>query len=186
MIFTWKVMHALFIMESFAATPGSKQHLAYISVGSNLGNKLENCRRGVQSLAGHNTKIKDQSPIYQTEPVDYRDQDWFINYVVKIETDLDPFQLLDRIQTIQREAGRIHDEIRFGPRILDLDIIFYDEVVINSSRLVIPHPRMHERRFVLKPLCDIDPTLIHPVLKLDIQSVLSSLDENEQRIRPYR
>ena len=179
-------MHALYIMESFAATPGSKLNFAYISVGSNLGDKLENCRRGVRSLTDHNTKIKNQSPIYQTEPVDYTDQDWFINYVVKIETDLDPFQLLDRIQAIQHAAGRIHDEIRFGPRILDLDIIFYDEVVINSSRLIIPHPRMHERRFVLKPLCDIDPTFVHPVLKQDLQSILSTLDKNEQRIRRYR
>ena len=173
-------------MESFAARPGSSQHLAYISVGSNLGDKLENCRRGVQALVDHNTIIKVQSPIYQTEPVDYTDQDWFINYVVQLETELDPYQLLDRIQTIQREAGRIHDKIRFGPRILDLDIIFYDEAVINSSRLIIPHPRMHERRFVLKPLCDIDPTLIHPVLKLDVQSMLSTLDEDQQRIHPYQ
>jgi 2-amino-4-hydroxy-6-hydroxymethyldihydropteridine diphosphokinase len=173
-------------MESFAATPGRKHHLACISVGSNLGDKLENCRRGVQALVDRNTIIKARSPIYQTEPVDYTDQDWFINYVVQIETDLDPFQLLDRIQTIQREAGRIKDAIRFGPRILDLDILFFDEAVIESARLIIPHPRMHERRFVLQPLCDIDPTLIHPVLKKDIKSVLNTLDEKQQRIRRYR
>ena len=159
--------------------------IAYISVGSNLGNKRENCRRGIQSLTRQNAWLKAQSCIYQTEPVDYTDQDWFINYVVKIETNLDPFQLLDRIQTIQRKAGRIQDQIRFGPRILDLDILLFDEVVINSGRLIIPHPRMHKRRFVLKPLCDIDPALIHPVLQTDVQSLLDNLDDNEQRIRRY-
>ncbi len=160
--------------------------IAYISVGSNLGNKLENCRRGIQSLTRQNVWLKAQSCIYQTEPVDYADQDWFINYVVKIETKLDPFQLLDLIQTIQRNAGRIQDEIRFGPRILDLDILLFDGVVINSERLIIPHPRMHKRRFVLKPLCDIDPAIIHPVLGMDVQSLLDTLDDNEQRIHPYR
>jgi len=118
--------------------------------------------------------------------VDYKDQDWFINYAVKIETELDPFQLLERIQTIQRKAGRIHDKIRFGPRILDLDIILYDGVVIHSAQLIVPHPRMHERRFVLQPLCDIDPTIIHPVLRMEVQSLLNTLDDKTQRIRQYR
>lgn len=161
-------------------------HTAYISVGSNLGNKLENCRQGIQSLTESNTRLTAQSHIYQTEPVDYRDQDWFINYAVKIETDLDPFQLMERIKTIQRKAGRTHDKIRFGPRILDLDIIFYEEVVIYSARLTIPHPRMHERRFVLQPLCDINSTILHPVLRVEVRSLLNNLDNKEQRIRKYR
>lgn len=161
-------------------------HTAYISVGSNLGNKLENCRQGIQSLTESNTRLTAQSHIYQTEPVDYRDQDWFINYAVKIETDLDPFQLMERIKAIQRKAGRIHDKIRFGPRILDLDIIFYEEVVIYSARLTIPHPRMHERRFVLQPLCDINSTILHPVLRVEVRSLLNTLDNKEQRIRKYR
>ena len=164
----------------------SAHHIAYISVGSNLGNKLENCRQGIQSLTEHNVWIAAQSNLYQTEPVGYKDQGWFINFAVKIETDLDPFQLMQRIQTIQRKAGRIHDEIRFGPRILDLDIILYDEVVIHSPQLIVPHPRMHERRFVLQPLCDIDPTIIHPVLRMEVQSLLNTLDEKTQRIRQYR
>ena len=164
----------------------SAHHIAYISVGSNLGNKLENCRQGIQSLTEHNARLTAQSYLYQTEPVDYKDQDWFINYAVKIETELDPFQLLERIQTIQRKAGRIHDKIRFGPRILDLDIILYDAVVIHSAQLIVPHPRMHERRFVLQPLCDIDPTIIHPVLRMEVQSLLKTLDDKTQRIRQYR
>ncbi len=159
---------------------------AYISVGSNLGDKLVNCQRGVSSLTAHGCQIIAQSGIYRTEPVDYLDQDWFINFVVQIETRLEPLQLLDAIHAIQHESGRGPDKIRFGPRILDLDIIFYDALIIKTSQLVIPHPRMHKRRFVLQPLCDIDPTLIHPVLNVDMLSLLQALDDDEQRIQPYR
>ena len=161
-------------------------HIVYISVGSNLGNKLENCCQGIQSLTCCGARLITQSRIYQTEPVDYKDQDWFINFVVKIETTLDPYQLLDCMASIQRKAGRIQDPVRFGPRILDLDIIFYDDIVIHSNQLIIPHPRMHKRRFVLQPLCDIDPTIIHPVLKKDVQLLLDGLDDDAQRIIEYR
>ena len=161
-------------------------HTAYISVGSNLGDKLENCQRGVASLTRNRCRLVTQSGIYRTDPVDYLDQDWFINYVVQIETQLDPRQLLTIIHTIQKDAGRISDKIRFGPRILDLDIILYDALTINNSDLTIPHPRMHKRRFVLQPLCDIDPTLIHLVLNLDMLSLLQALDDDEQRILHYK
>jgi 2-amino-4-hydroxy-6-hydroxymethyldihydropteridine diphosphokinase len=161
-------------------------HTVFISVGSNLGRKLENCQHGVAALTRSRCRLIVQSRIYRTEPVDYLDQDWFVNYVIQIETELEPLQLLDAIQTIQEEAGRLQDKIRFGPRILDLDIILYDAVSINTPDLVIPHPRMHKRRFVLQPLCDINPALIHPLRKVDMQSLLNALDDDEQRIRPYR
>ena len=162
-------------------------HIAYISVGSNMGDRLQNCRKGVEALAeADNSRILAQSRIYQTEPVDYEDQDWFINMVVKLETPYDPFQLLDHIEDIQRAAGRTRDPIRFGPRILDLDIILYDNRIIESERLVVPHPRMHKRRFVLKPICDIDPAIIHPVLKREIQFLLKQLGEEEQMVFEYK
>ena len=164
----------------------TESHTAFISVGSNLGDKLENCQRGVKSLTRHNCRLIAQSDIYRTEPVDYLDQDWFVNYVVQIETRLEPLQLLHSIQAIQKEAGRESDKIRFGPRILDLDIILYDALTMNTSGLTIPHPRMHKRRFVLQPLCDINPALIHPVFDVDMQSLLNALDDEEQRIQPYR
>jgi 2-amino-4-hydroxy-6-hydroxymethyldihydropteridine diphosphokinase len=118
--------------------------------------------------------------------VDYKDQDWFINIMVKLETADDPFQLLDHIEEIQRAAGRMQDPIRFGPRILDLDIILYDDRIIESERLVVPHPRMHKRRFVLKPICDIDPEIIHPVLKQEMQILLKSLGKKEQKVLEYK
>lgn len=162
-------------------------HIAYISVGSNMGDKLENCQNGIRSLTETGTsRVLAQSRIYATEPVDYVDQDWFINMVVKLETSHAPFQLLDQIELIQRAAGRIKDSIRFGPRILDMDIILYDDCIIDSERLVVPHPRMHKRRFVLKPICDIDPSIIHPRLKQEMQFLLKCLGDDRQKVSEYK
>lgn len=162
-------------------------HRAYISAGSNIGNKLRNCRSGIAALTEPGTSfVKETSGYYLTEPVDFLDQDWFINCVVKIETRLDPYQLLDELRSIETRAGRAGDRVKFGPRILDLDIIFYDDMVENSTRLVVPHPRMHKRRFVLKPICDIDPKLVHPVLKKDMQYLLDNLDDGGQEILRYK
>jgi len=162
-------------------------HIAYISVGSNLGDKLENCRGGIATLIrSGNTRLVDQSLIYRTEPVDYLDQDWFVNCVIKIETDLAPHSLLDILKSIERAAGRVKDAVRFGPRILDLDILLFDDLVLSMPTLTVPHPRMHKRRFVLKPICDIDPDINHPVLHRSMESLLEDLDEKEQRIIEYR
>jgi 2-amino-4-hydroxy-6-hydroxymethyldihydropteridine diphosphokinase len=186
-----KVTHALFIPPNWGKTPGNLNPVdfctAYISVGSNLGRKLENCRKAITALTCCGTcRLIDQSPVYQTEPVDYRDQDWFVNYAVKIETTLDPFSLLDTLKSIERDAGRARDAVRFGPRVLDLDIILYDAMVVDTLKLVIPHPRMHKRHFVLKPICDIDPDIIHPVFRQTMQSLLEGLDVTGQRITEYK
>ncbi len=152
-----------------------------------MGDRLQNCRQGIIALTRcGGSRILAQSRIYMTEPVDYEDQDWFINMAVKLETTKDPFELLDTIKSVQRAAGRKRDKIRFGPRVLDLDIIFFDDLVLDSDRLVVPHPRMHQRRFVLKPICDIDPTIIHPIFKKDMQSLLDGLGKDEQRVIEYQ
>ncbi len=158
-------------------------HTAFIGVGSNLGDKLENCRRAIVELTSDEAiRLIAQSSKYRTEPVDYEDQDWFVNYVVKIKTVLDPLSLLQVLKSIEHRAGRKRDTVRFGPRVLDLDIIFYEDVVMHTPQLSIPHPRMHKRRFVLRPVCDIDPHIKHPVLDRTVQSLLKNLDETEQRI----
>jgi 2-amino-4-hydroxy-6-hydroxymethyldihydropteridine diphosphokinase len=162
-------------------------HIVYISAGSNIGDRLENCRKGLLSLTETGqSRILAKSRNYTTEPVDYKDQDWFINMMAKFETAHDPFALLDRIEIIQQAAGRIKDPIRFGPRTLDLDIILYDDRIIDSERLVVPHPRMHKRRFVLKPICDIDPTIVHPVLKQEMQVLLEQLGDDNQKVFEYK
>ena len=166
--------------------PMNLQHTAYLSVGSNLGNKLENCRDGIAALTRlSGIRLVDQSRIYRTEPVDYLDQDWFINYVVKIETDIEPLELLKHIKSIERAAGRKQNAIRFGPRVLDLDILLFDGLVRDEPVLTIPHPRMHERRFVLKPICDIDPEINHPVFCRSMQDLLDDLNDPEQGIIEY-
>ncbi|CAB1085685.1 2-amino-4-hydroxy-6-hydroxymethyldihydropteridinepyrophosphokinase (EC [Olavius algarvensis Delta 1 endosymbiont] len=162
-------------------------HLAYLSVGSNLGNKLENCRNGIADLArSPDVRLIDQSPVYRTEPVDYLDQGWFVNYAVKIETTLEPHALLDLLKSIEQAVGRVPHGVRFGPRVLDLDIILYDDVVQNDAGLTIPHPRMHKRRFVLKPICDIDPDINHPVLQQTMRDLLDNLAEEGQEIVEYK
>ena len=164
-----------------------EKHTAYISAGSNIGNRLLNCQNSITALTESGTSfLKDLSDFYLTEPVGYLDQDWFINCVVKIETTLVPLQLLKELRTIETLAGRTDSGVKFGPRVLDLDILFYDDLVENSSGLVIPHPRMHKRRFVLQPICDIDPKLVHPVLKKDMQYLLDNLDDGGQKVVRYK
>ncbi len=161
----------------------SGEHVVFISVGANLGDKMANCRFGIARLTDH-PQITDYrtSPFYRTTPVDYLDQDWFVNAALRFKTTMAPLDLLDRIIAIQSEAGRDGDKIRFGPRLLDLDIIFFGTQVIRSARLQIPHPRMHKRRFVLQPICDIDPAFMHPVRGQTVQTLLDQLDDDQQEI----
>jgi len=162
-------------------------HNAIISVGSNIGDKPGNCRRGIERLVNSGqTKLVGQSFFYRTSPVGYLDQDWFVNTAVKIETELEPLDLLEALQIIQQEIGRTKSEIRFGPRVLDLDSIYYDSMVLKTPELEIPHARMHKRRFVLQPICDIDPGIVHPVLKQTVTSLLNRIDDKDQEIQRYR
>lgn len=162
-------------------------HTVYISLGSNIGAKRENCQNGIDALntISKGTLLKCQSRFYKTEPMDFKDQDWFVNLVVKLNTDLDPFDLFLRLKEIEQKAGRKKSDVKYGPRVLDMDIILYDDVILKTEDLVIPHPRMHKRRFVLKPLCDINPDIVHPVLKKDIKTLLNLLDEKNQEVVIY-
>ena len=160
-------------------------HQVYLSVGSNMGDPLVNCRQGIENLcADGQVRLLARSPFYRTQPVDYLDQDWFVNAALLVQTELAPFDLLDKTQHIQSEMGRKGDAIRFGPRILDLDIIFYGKKVIDTPHLVVPHPRMHKRRFVLQPICDIDPGVVHPLLGRTMQELLQQLPTEGQEMVP--
>jgi 2-amino-4-hydroxy-6-hydroxymethyldihydropteridine diphosphokinase len=152
-------------------------HRAHIGLGSNLGDKRLNCEKAIFAITDDpKTTVNAQSPFYRTEPMYRADQDWFVNAVIEIDTGHDPEALLEVLQSVQRLAGRLHDAVRFGPRLLDLDILFYDDCVIQTPRLAVPHPRLHERRFVLQPLCDICPDKVHPVLKKDVKTLLHCLE----------
>jgi 2-amino-4-hydroxy-6-hydroxymethyldihydropteridine diphosphokinase len=165
---------------------GDVKYTAYISIGSNIGDKMTNCRFGVRALnpAG-GVNVTGISRFYSTEPVDFTHQDWFVNAVVRIETGLEPRALLQLLDSIEKKAGRRRQHAKkFGPRILDLDILLYDDTIIDSPELTIPHPRMHQRRFVLQPICDIDPDIIHPVYRQSMIQLLGSLKTDGQDITP--
>ena len=158
-------------------------HQAFVSIGSNLGDKIENCRKGIDALLadGQSILVKASS-YYRTSPVDYEEQDWFVNLVIKIKTTLDPVDLLDKMKEIEEAAGRKASIVRFGPRVLDLDIIFFGDQIIQTAQLEVPHPRMHKRRFVLKPICDIEPFMVHPLLGKDMRFLLDGLKDKEQQV----
>jgi 2-amino-4-hydroxy-6-hydroxymethyldihydropteridine diphosphokinase len=167
-------------------TNGIGTHRVFVCAGSNLGDKAENCRNGILEVARTTGSVlKSRSPLYRTEPVDFRDQEWFVNGVAEFETALSPHALLTALKQIERRAGRTEGGIRFGPRVLDLDIIFYGDAVIETGDLAIPHPRMHQRRFVLRPMRDIAPELVHPVLKKTMRDLFAEIEEPGQKVTPY-
>ncbi len=160
-----------------------ESHTAYLSLGSNMGDAFGNCRRALERLAADSAlRVTARSRVYRTAPVDYAAQQWFINQVVRVETGLAPAALLARLQSIERQLGRSRPAVRFGPRMIDLDILLYDALVLEGPALSLPHPRMHRRRFVLQPLCDIDPDLVHPVLGQTARALLAQLDAGTQEV----
>ncbi len=158
-------------------------HLAYIGIGSNLGTPLENCQRSLNLLENHpEISVLSRSSFYETEPIGPQDQNWFLNSVAEISTDMEPIPLLDALLAIEVAMGRIRKE-RWGPRIIDLDILLYGNSVIKTSRLEIPHPEINRRRFVLAPLAELVPKLIHPTARKTIQRLLSELPEDKKVVR---
>jgi 2-amino-4-hydroxy-6-hydroxymethyldihydropteridine diphosphokinase len=144
----------------------------YLSLGSNLGDRLRYLKKAIKAIEESGSAvIRKISPLYETEPVGNPDQPPFLNLVILIETDLKPFHLLECLLDIEQRLGRERNE-KWGPRTIDVDILFYDERIINSDRLTLPHPRMHQRRFVLVPLTQINPNLLHPLLKKSMEDLL--------------
>jgi 2-amino-4-hydroxy-6-hydroxymethyldihydropteridine diphosphokinase len=166
-------------------------HTVYIAMGANTGDKIANCRKALATLDQSDFfSIEARSEWYVSEPVDYPfhygDEDWFLNGALKGESRLGPDDLLALLKRIEQKAGRVFDSVRNGPRPLDLDIIFYDDFVMDSETLTIPHPRMHQRGFVLKPICDIDEKYRHPLLAKSMQYLWDHLDVNQKKLRKWR
>jgi 2-amino-4-hydroxy-6-hydroxymethyldihydropteridine diphosphokinase len=158
-------------------------HIVYMAVGSNLGDKLQNCRQGVRRfIAAVEGRMTGQSKYYRTAPVDFPDQDWFVNGAFRMVTTDSPEMLLKAAKSVERAAGRSENGVRYGPRVLDLDIVFYDDRVIDRPGLRIPHPKMHLRRFVLQPICDIESELVHPVLQKTVRDLLGRIDDAKQSV----
>jgi 2-amino-4-hydroxy-6-hydroxymethyldihydropteridine diphosphokinase len=154
-------------------------HIVYIGIGSNLGDKVNQCEKAISEILKVDYhKLLARSSLFKTKPIGYTSQDWFINGVIKIETDLEPLELLRRLKDIESRLGR-KETLRWGPRSIDLDILLFDEKKIQMEELQIPHPRLQERQFVLVPLAEIDRHLIHPVLKKSIGDLLKNLTEDQ-------
>ncbi|EHN15162.1 2-amino-4-hydroxy-6-hydroxymethyldihydropteridine diphosphokinase [Clostridium sporogenes] len=149
-------------------------HTAYIAFGSNIGDKKDYIKKALEKIEERGMKIIKVSPVYETEPYGVLDQDSFLNGVVKIETDLTSEDLIEVLLDIEKQLDRVRER-RWGPRTIDLDIIFYDNLIINKNNLIIPHKDMENREFVLKPLCDIDENFIHPVLKKSVKQLYDEL-----------
>ncbi|MEA1994291.1 MAG: 2-amino-4-hydroxy-6-hydroxymethyldihydropteridine diphosphokinase [Euryarchaeota archaeon] len=146
----------------------------FIGIGSNLGNREEHIARALHFL-GKRCDIIKKSSLYETAPVGYKDQRSFLNGVVKMETALRPEELLHFLQKIEKKLGRIKT-IKNGPRTIDLDILFYNDIIIDTEELTVPHPKLHKRLFVLEPFNEIEPEFVHPVLKKtvgELRAVLS-------------
>jgi 2-amino-4-hydroxy-6-hydroxymethyldihydropteridine diphosphokinase len=154
--------------------------VAYVGLGSNLNDKINNLDRAID-LVGRSpgTRVLRKSSIYQTEPVGVKEQPDFLNMVLEIDTALSPFELLDFLQGVEQTMAR-KKEIRWGPRNIDLDLLLYEDEVIDSERLILPHPGMHLRKFVLVPLAEIARDKIHPVFKKTIVNLLEDLKENSK------
>jgi 2-amino-4-hydroxy-6-hydroxymethyldihydropteridine diphosphokinase len=146
----------------------------HLALGTNLGDRETNLRRAIESFAP-SVVVLQESVIYETPPWGMIEQPAFLNMVVKGQTTLSPLQLLQFLKQLELNMGRLPG-IRYGPRLIDLDILFYEDLVLEMEGLCIPHPRLHERAFVLVPLAEISPTLIHPVLVDSVQDLLSRVD----------
>ena len=154
----------------------------YIGMGSNIGNKIENCKKAI-SLMGRleGSSVRAQSPFYTTEPVGVEGQDVFINTVICMDTDLSPGSLLKHLLKIETDMGRVRRK-KWDARVIDLDILLFGRRVIEESHLIVPHPLMHLRRFVMMPLLKIAPNLIHPVLGKSIRQLAGELTEDGQAV----
>ncbi len=157
---------------------------AYIAFGSNIGDTTANINRALEILK-HKIKIIKTSSFYETKPMYLENQEWFLNGAAKIETELTPIGLLDFLKSTEKMMGR--KDVRMnGPRIIDLDILFYGDQIVKESDLHIPHPKLQERAFVLVPLAEIEPNLIHPIYKKSIAAFLSELKYDKSGIKPKR
>lgn len=160
-------------------------HRVYVALGGNIGDRPANLQAALDALqAGGQVRVEKLSNLYETAPVGYADQPDFLNMALEAATNLEPAALLAFLKEIEAALGR-RPSFRNGPRPIDLDIIFYDNLALDTPGLQIPHPRLRGRGFVLKPLNDLAPGYLHPVYGLSVAELLSEIDLDEAGVRPY-
>ncbi len=170
--------------ETNASAPPRRDELkqVYLSLGSNIGDRVANLRKAIEELDKVRVKVQGVSSFYRTEPVDFSPQAWFLNCVVEATTELMPLQLLKAVKSAERAVGR-RPGVSKGPRPIDIDILLYENVVVRSSVLTIPHARMSERRFVLVPLRELAPAARHPVTRRTVLEMLQETRDLSQVVR---
>jgi 2-amino-4-hydroxy-6-hydroxymethyldihydropteridine diphosphokinase len=146
-----------------------KEHIVYLALGTNLGDRLANLKQAIASLTPQ-LEVRLKSQVYETPPWGFEDQPKFLNQVIKANTYLDPEPLLKHLKRLEVALGR-KESFPNGPRLIDIDILFYDDLVVDKPSIVIPHPRLQERGFVLLPLMEIAPNLVHPVSKKTVREM---------------
>jgi 2-amino-4-hydroxy-6-hydroxymethyldihydropteridine diphosphokinase len=151
-----------------------EDHIIYLALGSNVGNRAANLREAIAALSPQ-MEVKAKSKIYETPPWGYADQAKFLNQVVKVVTYVEPEPLLKHLKRLEIALGR-KETFANGPRLIDIDILFYDDRILESAVVTIPHPRLHERGFVLQPLMDLAPDLIHPLKKQSVREMIAACD----------
>lgn len=155
----------------------------YLSIGSNQADPLLNVKTAVKKISEQDgVDLFGRGCFYKTEPVGEKDQEWFVNTAVAVKTEMAPEELLDKIRSIEKAMGR-QVKKKWGPRVIDIDIIFFDAIKVKSKKLTIPHPRAVERRFTLQPIADINPDIVHPSYGKTVSQLLAALPKAGQEIR---
>jgi 2-amino-4-hydroxy-6-hydroxymethyldihydropteridine diphosphokinase len=158
----------------------SKLAIVYLGLGSNLGDRERNLNRALKELERLNSlEILKKSSLYETEPVGLKEQNWFLNAVIKAKARIPPLSLFYLLKGIEKKLGRVKGE-KWGPRRIDLDLLLYDSMVMNEDKLILPHSRMHRRKFVLIPLLELDKRARHPVLNLTFKKLLENIEESQE------
>lgn len=157
-------------------------HTVYLSIGSNLGDRADNLKQAVTSLSPQ-MRVRKKSKVYETPPWGYTEQDPFLNQALMATTYLEPEPLLKHLKRLEVALGR-KATFRYGPRLIDLDILFFDDLILDTPILTIPHPHVHERGFVLLPLMDIAPDHVHPVTRKSAREMIALC--NTEGIVPYQ
>jgi 2-amino-4-hydroxy-6-hydroxymethyldihydropteridine diphosphokinase len=154
--------------------------IVYIGIGSNLGDRQNNCLKAIALLQAGGVKVLKRSSLHETEPWGIKEQPRFVNMAVEAETDMTPREFLSFLQKIEDRMGRTRT-VKWGPRTIDLDILFYGDMIIREPDLEIPHPLMHTRDFVLKPLCEIAAQKVHPLFHNTVAELRAKLDRQKKR-----
>lgn len=172
-IYNYRV-RLLLKQEKNINTDTDSKHIVYLSLGTNLGDRSAHLQTAIEALS---TKLDvvEISPVYETEPWGYSDQPQFLNQVVKCQTKLDPEALFGFIKQLEIDLGR-EKTFRFGPRVIDIDLLFIDELILDTPNLTVPHDGIPDRAFVLVPLADLAPEFKHPVIGLTVEEMLAQVD----------